>query len=149
MIVRRIRGTDLHSVLHVMKELPEWFTPDAVRNVERSFGNHEGFAAMSDKRVAGFILYKKWKRTAWLRWMGVAPPFQKKGAGSRLVAAMESGVKRRGTELIRVSTLSHTVKCKPYELTRKFYLKLGFAEERIDKNFYPKGGDRLLLMKRI
>jgi len=99
--------------------------------------------------MAGFALYKKWKQVAWLRWIGVLPADQKKGAGSLLFSAMESDVKRRGAKLVRASTLSHTVKYKPYELSRKFYFKLGFAEERIDKNFYPKGSDRLLLVKKI
>jgi len=149
MIVRKIKASDLGCVLGIMRTLPEWFTPDAVRSVRRSFRNHEGFVAIARGRAVGFALYKKWKKVAWLRWIGVLPAEQRKGVGSVLALAMESDVEKRGATLVRASTLSHTVKYAPYELTRKFYLKVGFAKERIDAGFYPDGGDRLLLVKRV
>ncbi|MBI2547620.1 MAG: GNAT family N-acetyltransferase [Candidatus Aenigmarchaeota archaeon] len=148
MRIRELKRSDSKDISTISKILSKYFTPAARRNIRRVCKTQNGFVVV-EERVIGFLLYRKWKYTAVITWMGVLPEYQNKGIGKSLLKTLENELRKHGISELRVSTLAPTVKYKPYEKTRRFYFKNGFQKYRIDKKFYPDGSDRLVLLKDI
>jgi len=146
---RKARKSDIGSIMAIAKALRTWFTPAARRNIRRSFDNQQGYVSKSNGKAIGFILYRKWKKAAIVTWMGILPAEQRKGAGTKLLDAVQAELKKSGVRNLKVFTLSYTTMYAPYERTRKFYRKMGFRELRIDRKYYPDGSDRLVLSKNL
>jgi ribosomal protein S18 acetylase RimI-like enzyme len=149
MEIRAKKNGDAKEIIAVAKSLPKWFTKDGVRQIGYAAKRQHGFMATEGNRIIGFVFYRKWKRTAYLTWIGVLSSKRRKGIGSKLLAALETSLKKYGMQSVKVSTLARTEKYKPYEETRFFYEKNGFMLLRIDKDFYPKSGDREVLIKKL
>ncbi len=143
-----MKSIDHAEIMKIAKSLPEWFTKDGVRQIRYAIKRQDGIVAV-DRKVVGFVTYRTWKNTALMTWIAVSPEKRKKGIGAALVKEMERLMKKKGLTKIQVSTLARTVRYKPYQETRKFYEETGFKSARIDKNFYPQGGDREIMVKKL
>lgn len=82
-----------------------------VRQIRYAARNQNGFVAVENRNVSGFLTYRLWKKTAYITWMAV----ERKSWGKEI-----------GKFLVR---------------------KIGFRLLRIDKDFYPQGGNREVLQK--
>lgn len=80
-----------------------------------------------------------------LYWMAVSPAEQGRGYGKRLVNWLEDEVKARRGRLVIVETSSQP----KYLPTRKFYMKLGYAEVARVPDFYRPGDDRVIYTKKF
>ncbi len=147
--IRKMKSSDHAEIIKIAKSLSQWFTKDGVRQIRYAIKRQPGLAAVEKSKVIGFLTYRTWKHTALMTWIGVSPEKRRKGIGAALVKGMEKIMKKKGVEKIQVSTLARTVRYKPYEETRKFYEKADFRLLRIDKGFYPQGGDREILVKKM
>ena len=111
----------------------------------------EGHVAVTDERdgeVVGYAYYAPaamTDRTWYLYWIAVDQAVQGGGIGKGLMGHMEADVRaRRGRLLlIETSSLPHS------ELTRKFYLKHGYAVAAVLRDFYADGDDKVIFRKRI
>jgi ribosomal protein S18 acetylase RimI-like enzyme len=151
MKIRKLYHHDYESIILIAKSLPQWFTKKGIRQIKRAMNSQNGFVAI-DKTVVGFILYRKWKKTAWITWMGILARCRNRGIGTLLIRKTENIFKKHNIRTIKISTVSPTVRYTPYEETRKFYTRIGFRKHRIDKNFYKDGKnliDRIVLIKYI
>ncbi len=80
-----------------------------------------------------------------LYWIAVDPDSQEKGVGSELLKFLEKHLKGEGGRMI----LADTSTIPQYEKTRKFYLKNGFEEAAVIRDYYYPGNDRVTFCKKL
>ena len=82
-------------------------------------------------------------RTWYLYWIAVSKQTQARGLGGKLLRYVEDDI--RGKEgrvlFIETSSLPH------YELTRKFYLKHGYEQAAVLRDYYSDGDDMVVFRK--
>ncbi len=109
-----------------------------------------GIDCMADDQdqVIGYICYGSAPMTQGtfdLYWIAVDPDSQEKGVGSKLLGFLEKRVSTEGGRLI----LADTSTIPQYGKTRKFYLKNGFEEVAVIRDYYYPGNDRVTFCKRL
>jgi ribosomal protein S18 acetylase RimI-like enzyme len=84
-------------------------------------------------------------RSWYLYWIAVSNDVRGKGVGTRLMEYVEDDVRKRKGRLmfIETSSLPHS------ELTRRFYLKLGYEVNGQLRDFYSDGDDMVIFRKRL
>jgi ribosomal protein S18 acetylase RimI-like enzyme len=80
-----------------------------------------------------------------LYWIAVSPHLQARGIGTVLLRHAEEDIRRRQGRLflIETSSLPH------YDLTRRFYLKHGYEQGAVLRDFYADGDDMVVFRKRL
>lgn len=119
--------THIEDCLRIARNLPQYFTQDATKNLSKDISTHQLFVAVDSSEVRGFIiLIQKSPFVAEISWLAVHPEHQHKGYGSSLVEFIATKLKNTGVKLLEVKTLSPGTDYLPYENTRRFYDKSGF-----------------------
>ena len=77
--------------------------------------------------------------------IGVRSDIQSKGTGSRMMAFIENHLKANGHRILIVDTSG----TKDFELTRKFYEKLGYNKEAVIRDFWKEGDDKVIFWKKL
>lgn len=98
--------------------------------------------------LAGYLCYGPTPMTeaTWdLYWIASDPDFRGRGAGSRLLLAMEEEVLRRGGRQVRIETSSQG----EYAATRAFYDRHRYHEASRLADFYKPGDDLVTLYKKL
>jgi ribosomal protein S18 acetylase RimI-like enzyme len=99
-------------------------------------------------RIVGYAYYAPdvmTDRTWYLYWIAVARDIQARGIGSEIMRYMEDDVRKRRGRLMFIETSS-----QPHsELTRKFYLKMGYSITATLADFYSDGDDMVIFRKRL
>lgn len=80
-----------------------------------------------------------------LYWIVVDKSVQARGVGARVMAYVEGEVASRGGRVLLIETSS----LPAYDLTRKFYLKLGYDQEATVRDFYADGDHQVIFRKRL
>lgn len=80
-----------------------------------------------------------------LYWIAVDPEHHGRGAGSRLLDAVERRLAAHDGRLLVIETSSRP----DYENTRSFYEHRGYRPSALIADFYAPGDDRLILTKRL
>ena len=111
----------------------------------QAFG-HRSVTSERDGQVVGFAYYAPaamTDRTWYLYWIAVTKHTQARGLGGELLRHVEDDIRRLQGRilLIETSSLPH------YHLTRKFYLKHGYEEAAVLKDFYADGDDMVVFRK--
>ncbi|MBP7653934.1 GNAT family N-acetyltransferase [Candidatus Dependentiae bacterium] len=104
------------------------------------------FAENNKGIVAGYVCYGPIACTVSsfdLYWIAVHKNFQKLGLGKILLVKTEELIKSAGGKQIYIET-SNSLK---YISTRSFYLKCGYIQEAVLKNFYGPGDDKVIYSK--
>jgi ribosomal protein S18 acetylase RimI-like enzyme len=97
--------------------------------------------------IVGFAYYAPASMTVcswYLYWIAVRKGTQAKGVGSRLLKHVENDIHSRQAEgilFIETSSLPH------YELTRRFYLKHGYEQEAVLRDYYAPGDSMVVFRK--
>ncbi len=71
--------------------------------------------------------------------------YQGQGLGSEIMMHVEHLLKNQGVRILIVETSS----LPNFELTRKFYDKLGYNREAVIREFYQKGEDKIVFWKKL
>jgi len=131
--------------LNIAKSLPEYFTDEAIKEMNNDFKNCTLLLA-KDKNA--FLCYKIKKNHVILKWMAVKKDSQSIGIGSLLIRNLVSIARSKNCLRIDVETLSPSEDYKPYEGVRRFYEKNGFKYIKI---IPPKksGWDEMVLYSLI
>lgn len=122
-------------------ELAVGATPDEHPDYKLLIAEEEG-------AVAGYACFGPTPMTAstWdLYWIASSPVYRGKGAGARLLLAMEDEIRGRGGEQVRIETSSEG----EYAATRAFYDRHRYAEAARLPDFYKPGDDLVTLYKKL
>ncbi len=109
---------------------------------------HHAVTVEDDGQPIGFAYFAPTPMTegTWhLYWIVVDKAIQARGTGSKLMAHVEAEVTARGGRVLLIETSS----LPAYELTRKFYLKLGYDQEATVRDFYADGDHQVIFRKRL
>ena len=134
-----LKGNEKHieACCSIAKGLSEYFTENAVETMSKDMKKHLLYIAADLAEVVGFMAINcKNNHVAEISWAAVELEHQHQGIGSALIDYIINDLKSQGIRLLQVKTLSEDVKYPPYEITRRFYEKMGFIHiETIDP--YP------------
>lgn len=109
--------------------------------------DHHALTLERDGELLGFAYYgpaPMTERTWQLWWIAVRKDQQGRGVGGELLQFVENDIraKRQGRVLfIETGSLPH------YELTRRFYLKHGYEQHALLKDFYADGDSMVVFRK--
>ena len=109
---------------------------------------HIYVAENKGKEVVGYVCYGPTPATEGtfdLYWIAVSPTMQGKGIGKELLSFTENYVLRQKGRLIIIETSSQP----KYQPTLQFYIKNKYVIEARIKDFYRRGDDRLIFVKRL
>lgn len=116
---------------------------------ENQAAGHVAIACEDAGGIVGFAYYGPAPMTlgTWqLWWIAVQKSQQGRGVGSRLVRHVEDDIRanHHGRVLfIETGSLPH------YELTRRFYHKLGYEQHALLKDFYAAGDSMVVFRKAL
>ncbi len=99
-------------------------------------------------QVLGFAIYGPRYLTAGvfdLYWIAVDPNARRHGVGRGLLTASENAIREMGGRIVIAETSGTPL----YENTRQFYLRTGYVNEAILKDFYTPGDDLWIFVKRL
>jgi ribosomal protein S18 acetylase RimI-like enzyme len=110
-------------------------------------GYHFVFAARG-RRTLGYTCYGPIPLTATsydLYWIAVDKAFQGQKIGQLLLAKSEELIRAAGGRQVYIETSNRA----QYIPTRKFYLRNGYRQEALLKDFYAPGDDKVIYVKRL
>jgi ribosomal protein S18 acetylase RimI-like enzyme len=99
-------------------------------------------------QVIGFAYYAPaamTDRTWYLYWIAVSKQIQAKGVGGKLLHHAEDDIRKLGGRLLLIETSS----LPHYDLTRRFYLKNGYEQAAVIRDFYSDGDDLVVFRMRM
>lgn len=135
-----LKGNEKHidACLSIAKALREYFTKAGITTMSKDLRNHLLYVAMELNEVRGFVtIQPKNEQIAEISWMAVKLNYQHQGIGSALIDRITNDLRSQKIRLLEVKTLSDTIEYHPYEITRRFFEKMGFILlETIDP--YPE-----------
>jgi ribosomal protein S18 acetylase RimI-like enzyme len=107
---------------------------------------HRSITFEKDGAMLGFAYYAPapmTDRTWYLYWIAVKKDIHARGIGSQLLKHVEDDIRQQNGRLLLIETSS----LPHYGLTRKFYLKHGYEEAAILKDFYSDGDDMVVFRR--
>jgi ribosomal protein S18 acetylase RimI-like enzyme len=145
--IRDLEEKDWPKILTIVKKLRGWFDNVALTfEIPNDLKFHNGFVAVSNGAIVGFLSYSSLEGEVFISWIGVDPDFQKCGIGSSLIQKLEKILLENGIDKLKVETLSENVEYKPYEKTRSFYKKLGFTKAEYRKTISKETKEEIELV---
>lgn len=125
--------------------LDDYFDSESDANEE---GNHFCATDERDGRIVGYVYYAETDyadRTWYVWWIAVDKTGQGKGVGRELLLFAEDDARRRGARLMFIETSG----VPAYDPTRRFYLKNGYDQEAVLRDYYRDGDDKVVFRKRL
>lgn len=160
--IRPAGPRDRDAVL-ALAVLTEMFAPDEADGLGEVFDSavtggledHQWFVSTrgtgSEDAVvaAAYVAPEPFSDRLWnLYFIAVHPSEQGSGAGSALLAHVESWLRDKGEEVARV-LLVETSSTDQYEDTRAFYARRGFDQEATIREFYGPGDHKVVFWKAL
>ena len=111
-------------------------------------GGYNFIVEREGDRVLGFACYGPRDLTDGvfdLFWIAVDSKTHRNGVGRGLLTACEEAVRQAGGRML----IAETSGTSHYESTRKFYSGMGYALEATIKDFFTKGDDLAIFVKRL
>lgn len=143
-LVNLAKDTDVfkpHEIVALQEVLDDY------HELMREQGHHAVTFQHKDQ-VAGFAYYAPaamTDRTWYLYWIAVSKQIQAKGIGGKLLQHMEEHIRALNGRLLLIETSS----LPQYELTRRFYLKHGYAQAAELEDFYADGDNMVVFRKKL
>lgn len=152
-LIRSVDNPDEKSRIcrMVLQGLPEWFgIPEAVDSYVDEVRNMATLAASIDGKECGFISINRPNEfTAEIHVMGILKEYHRNGIGHALVMAAELDLIAQNFRFLQVKTLSPSRENSEYEVTRKFYLKMGFVPVEEFKTLWGEANPCLQMIKAL
>lgn len=153
LFIRQIIESDEKSRIcrNILQSLPDWFgIPEAIESYVEEVRQMATWAAYHDNTECGFISINQPNEfTAEIHVMGILKEFHRLGIGKALVETAEQRLREQSFRFLQVKTLSPSRENAEYELTRGFYLKLGFVPVEEFKTLWGEANPCLQLIKVI
>lgn len=148
--IRPMTPDDREGVLSVAETLPEWFDEDArMRSMPIDLRHQDGFVAVSDGELVGFLTLFVAEGRLTIGWQGVRRDLHRQGIGGRLIGVAEEAARSMELEELATYTLGDGVDYEPYERTRAFYEKQGFRVFQRSQTDNPGCPEEIKISKRI
>jgi len=109
---------------------------------------HRSVTIEHDGQIQGFAYYAPaamTDRTWYLWWIAVTKSRQAKGLGSTLLKHLEGEIRQAKGRMLLIETASK----ESYTPTRNFYLKHGYEQHAVLRDFYAEGDDMVVFKKRF
>ncbi|MFA6185867.1 MAG: GNAT family N-acetyltransferase [Phycisphaerae bacterium] len=110
-------------------------------------GEYRSYSAVENNETIGWVCFGPTACTIGtfdVFWIVVNPKSQAKGLGTKLMDFATDLIKKDNGRLIVVETSGMA----KYLATQKFYEKLGYKKEAVLKDFYTKGDDKIIYLKK-
>ncbi len=151
-MIRPLRPADLAAAKNVI-DTSELFPSDLLDDMTAPYfdGNPAGQRWIVDEEegdVLGLAFHAPEEMTDGthnLYLIAVQQAAQGKGIGTTLMTDVEDHLRRAGQRILIVETSG----LDGFELTRKFYDKLGYSEEARIREFYAAGEDKVVFWKKL
>ena len=124
---RKANQTEHSAVIKIARSLSDWFSAEAVRNMQTDFAHNKLIVALSNEEIVGFLCYTTYSGKCLLLWMGVKPDKHYQGIGAKLIGFLEQIAREHSLHTIEIETLSNTNNYEPYQNTCDFYYRQGFV----------------------
>jgi ribosomal protein S18 acetylase RimI-like enzyme len=145
--IRHARPSDYGRVIGVIDVW--WGGRQMAPMLPRLFFVHfesTSFVAEEDGELAGFLcgfLSQTHREEAYVHFLGVDPERRGQGIGRSLYERFFATVRGHGCTVVRAVTAPVN------EASVDFHRRLGFEVEQVAENYDGRGGDRVLLAKRL
>jgi ribosomal protein S18 acetylase RimI-like enzyme len=147
---------DPGAVARLLGLLPGWFGIEASNSayVEAArqlptYRAWPGDRAGRGEPVGVLLGRRHFPQSAEIHWLAVDPALHRQGVGRALVRALEADLAADGVEYLQVKTRGPSKPDAGYELTRRFYLNLGFRPlEELD-GLWDEGNPCLIMVKAL
>lgn len=152
MKIRLMKKSDRDEIFELVRRLSDWFSKSArEETIPTDIESHKVFIAEDEGRIVGFVSLCVKSDMPEISWIGVNPNYQEIGIGKKLLDRVESEVRERGFNKLRVETVSkECARETPYEGTVNFYESVGFKLDRIVENYWDDGEtDKAVYVKEI
>jgi ribosomal protein S18 acetylase RimI-like enzyme len=109
---------------------------------------HQAVTFDKDGQILGFAYFAPaamTDQTWYLYWIAVTKQTQARGIGTQLLHYSEKEIQKAGGRLYLIETSS----LPQYEQTRKFYLKHGYEQHAVLKDYYADGDDMVIFRKHL
>jgi ribosomal protein S18 acetylase RimI-like enzyme len=128
--VRHARAADVERCVAILRQLPDYFTPDTYDEVRASIPHHRAWVAVDiADDVAGFVLVvQRYARSAEITFASVRPDHRRAGIGTALVEHALDELARDGIQVVEAKTLDASAGYEPYVATRSFWEARGFVQ---------------------
>lgn len=138
------------QIIQIIEALPDWFDFDArTRAMPIDLQFQEVYVAEVGAQIVGFITLYIAEGRVNIGWLGVHPDHHRMGIGGQLVKAAEDFCRQNGIDELALYTLGDSVDYEPYESTRTFYLKHGFAIFQRSQTDNPGCPEEIKLKKSV
>jgi ribosomal protein S18 acetylase RimI-like enzyme len=145
-----MQPADKTAILELSRSLTAFFPDDVIPMISTGLDKDPVLIGEMGSEIVGFLVYSiRDPQTAEIIWFGVREEYHGLGLGSMLLETLEKLLERKSIRKLVASTLSYTVKYKPFEKVRTFYYHRGFKSLGIQSNYYEDGVDRLILLKNL
>lgn len=128
--IRPARPDDAAACAAIIRELPDYFTPDVPDKVATLVTTHPTWVAHDDDdRVLGLAVVElRPPGAAEILWLAVTPAHRNSGIGTLLVDRVFGDLAPDGLRLMEAKTLDHSAGYEPYVATRAFWEARGFVQ---------------------
>jgi len=131
-IILTKRASHLKEALQIAIKLPDYFTREAIKNMESNF-KKDSLIVAEDEMIVGFLCFGIRNNRYEVLWMGVKQDKQSQGIGKALMNFLIQYLKDKNIKELYVKTLTPKDPYEPYKRTRKFYEGQGFQQLYIEK----------------
>lgn len=135
----------------ILRSLPDWFgIEEDIDKYLAEIDQLPTFLAFDDSRIYGFLTLKQhFPHSAEILVMGCLPEVHRRGMGRALVERAEVWLMDQGVEYLQVKTLGPSRPDPGYDITRAFYLALGFEPMEEFKQIWDEHNPCLVLVKKL
>lgn len=136
----------------ILRALPEWFGDEnSLCEYVEKVSEYPFWAAFNEySECMGFLSVKiHYGHTGDIYVCGVIPEYHRKGIGRKLFSAADEFFINSGCQYVIVKTLSDKAQYEPYELTRAFYLRLGFEPLITLTEVWDENNPCLIMIKKV
>jgi ribosomal protein S18 acetylase RimI-like enzyme len=143
-LVSIAHGTNVfkpHEIIALKEVLDDYYASN------QKYG-HQCITYEKDGNPIGFAYFAPaamTDRTWYLYWIAVNKDVQARGVGAFLLRHAEEAIRKGGGRLFLIETSS----LPPYALTRKFYVKHGYEQHAVLRDYYADGDDMVIFRKRL
>ncbi|MBT4140428.1 MAG: GNAT family N-acetyltransferase [Candidatus Latescibacteria bacterium] len=148
--IHPLQDGEAETCENILRALPSWFgIEEAIVEYCGDIKKMETYVAKIDDQVVGFLTLNTHNEfTAEIQVIAVKEDTHRQGVGKQLTHHIENILQTRTMEYLTVKTLGPSKASKEYDLTRQFYMAMGFRPLE-ENDLWGKDNPCLIMVKSI